>query len=99
MGHKQLYARHILGQQVSSVRVKDLGNQSPGNCALATLEIAIMENTQVPFSFQSTPGSEIITVKAENINDSKTNRLIAYGILSQKPRVSNGFSFNTGRDI
>lgn len=44
-------------------------------------------------------GSEIITVKVENINDSKTNRLIAYGILSQKPQVSNGFSFNTGRDI
>lgn len=34
------------------VRVKDLGTQSPGNCALATLEIAIMENTQVSFSFQ-----------------------------------------------
>ncbi|RMC08968.1 hypothetical protein DUI87_13964 [Hirundo rustica rustica] len=45
------------------------------------------------------PGREITTVKAENINDSKTNRLIAYGILSQKPQVSNGFSFNTGRDI
>lgn len=44
-------------------------------------------------------GSEIITVKAENINDSKTNRLIAYEILSQKPQVSNGFSFNTGRDM
>lgn len=44
-------------------------------------------------------GSEIITMRAENINDSKTNRLIAYGILSQKPQVSNGFSLDTGRDI
>lgn len=35
-----------------NVQVKDLGNQSPENCALATLEIGIMENTQVPFSFQ-----------------------------------------------
>lgn len=34
------------------VWVKDLGNQSPGNHALATLEIAIMENTQLPFSLQ-----------------------------------------------
>ncbi|KAM4766852.1 LOW QUALITY PROTEIN: cadherin-16 [Cyanocitta cristata] len=122
------------------VQVKDLGNQSPGNCALATLEIAITENTRVPFSFQEVhyslkgapsglffsvdsagniyvapervsdreirqssvflfAGSEIIPVKAENINDSNTNRLIAYGILSQKPQVSNGFSLNTGRDI
>ncbi|KAM6064193.1 LOW QUALITY PROTEIN: cadherin-16 [Theristicus caerulescens] len=29
------------------VQVKDLGNQSLGYCALATVEIAIMENTQV----------------------------------------------------
>ncbi|KAM6123754.1 LOW QUALITY PROTEIN: cadherin-16 [Phoenicopterus ruber ruber] len=50
-------------------------------------QIALKENTA--------ERSEIITVKAENINDPKTNNSkIAYEILSQEPQVSNGFSFH-----
>ncbi|KAM8984037.1 cadherin-16 [Ara ararauna] len=45
-------------------------------------------------------GSEIITVKPENINDPKTNSSeIAYEILSQEPLVSNAFSFQIGKEI
>lgn len=44
-------------------------------------------------------GSEI-TVKAENINDPKTNNsAIVYEILIQKPQVSNSFSVHTGKEI
>ncbi|KAM6194940.1 LOW QUALITY PROTEIN: cadherin-16 [Sarcoramphus papa] len=50
-------------------------------------QIALKENTA--------KRSEIITVKAENINDPKTNdSKIDYEILSQEPQVSNGFSFH-----
>ncbi|KAM9269053.1 LOW QUALITY PROTEIN: cadherin-16 [Cariama cristata] len=125
------------------VQVKDLGNQCLGYCALATVETAIMENTQVapgaiflpellnvsyppviskreilagntdrllysdPLLLMTVmdkndnlPVFEIITVKAENINDRKiSNFKIAYEILSQKPQVSNGFSFHIGKEI
>ncbi|KAM9288778.1 LOW QUALITY PROTEIN: cadherin-16 [Morus bassanus] len=55
-------------------------------------QIALKENTA--------KRSEIITVKAEHINDPKTNNSkIAYAILSQEPQVSNGFSFHIGKKI
>ncbi|KAM9509910.1 uncharacterized protein ACIB01_001377 [Guaruba guarouba] len=98
------------------VQVKDLGNQSLGHCALPTVEITIEENWgKQPFRvlylcvgcfvthsqlFLLFAGSEIITVKPENINDPKTNSSeIAYEILSQEPLVSNVFSFQIGKEI
>ncbi|XP_044843126.1 cadherin-16 isoform X4 [Mauremys mutica] len=44
-------------------------------------------------------GSEIITVKAEDADDPKTNNAkIAYEILSQEPQGSEGFLFHIGKD-
>lgn len=44
-------------------------------------------------------GSEIITVKAEDADDPKTNNAkIAYEILSQEPQASEGFLFHIGKD-
>uniref|UniRef100_A0A7M4EBV7 Cadherin 16 n=1 Tax=Crocodylus porosus TaxID=8502 RepID=A0A7M4EBV7_CROPO len=54
-------------------------------------QVAIEENTA--------KGSEIITVKAEDIDDPHTNNAkIVYEILSQKPRASTGFSFHIGNE-
>uniref|UniRef100_A0A8C0GQ23 Cadherin domain-containing protein n=1 Tax=Chelonoidis abingdonii TaxID=106734 RepID=A0A8C0GQ23_CHEAB len=44
-------------------------------------------------------GSEIITLKAEDADDPKTNNAkIAYEILSQEPQGSEGFLFHIGKD-
>uniref|UniRef100_A0A452IRZ0 Cadherin domain-containing protein n=1 Tax=Gopherus agassizii TaxID=38772 RepID=A0A452IRZ0_9SAUR len=44
-------------------------------------------------------GSEIITLKAEDYDDPKTNNAkIAYEILSQEPQGSEGFLFHIGKD-
>ncbi|KYO32637.1 cadherin-16 [Alligator mississippiensis] len=54
-------------------------------------QVAIEENTA--------KGSEIITVKAEDIDDPNTNNAkIVYEILSQKPQASTGFSFHIGNE-
>ncbi|XP_073164025.1 cadherin-16 isoform X2 [Lepidochelys kempii] len=54
---------------------------------------------QVELEENTAKGSEIITVKAEDADDPKTNNAkIAYEILSQEPQVSEGFLFHIGKD-
>nr|XP_014432712.1 cadherin-16 isoform X2 [Pelodiscus sinensis] len=54
---------------------------------------------QVELKENTVKGSEILTVKAEDADDPKTNNAkIAYEILNQEPQVSEGFSFCIGKD-
>ncbi|XP_067396193.1 cadherin-16 [Emydura macquarii macquarii] len=54
---------------------------------------------QVELEEITAKGSEIITVKAEDADDPKTNNAkIAYEILRQEPQVAEGFSFRIGKD-
>ncbi|CAM4638571.1 unnamed protein product [Caretta caretta] len=54
---------------------------------------------QVELEENTAKGSEIITVKAEDADDPKTNNAkIAYEILSQEPQASEGFLFHIGKD-